>query len=69
MMNGNRVIRVIKRGQRQELTASAAPPVENDKEPVESARRVKTVVSAWVREWQERSAQRRPTLNSLFQGA
>ena len=68
-MNGNRAIRVIKREQTQGLTPSPEPAVENSKEAVESARRVKTVLSAWSRESQQSSAQRHRRLNSVCQAS
>ncbi len=68
-MTSNRGGRVIMRDQRQGLSASAEPPVESRKEASESTRRVQRVVSAWVREGQNRSAERRVTLNSFFESA
>lgn len=65
-MNDKKSIRVIKREQRQFQTAPAESPA---RQPVETARDVKTIVSGWVRERQQRTRDYHRTFASLFQKA
>ncbi len=59
-MNPNRTIRIIKRGQRARAEGAAqTPPAAGPATP--SEREVRTVVSAWVREHQQRTEEFRRT--------
>lgn len=64
-MNDKRTIRVIKREQRQFQNAPAELP---RRKPATASRDVKTIVSGWVRECQQRR-DFHPSFDSLFQKA
>lgn len=68
-MNGNRTVRIIKRGQKQDSIAPATCSEPKSKPAVESYRNIKMTVSAWVRERRERLAEETRSFNSLFQQA
>ena len=65
-MQQNRPVRVIKRDQREsaDSAAVAAVPLAESAETAE--RKLKTVVSGWVREHQQRSEEYRQMFASLF---
>lgn len=65
-MNGNRAIRVIKRNQRQDKASPTELPEQKSHTALESSRTVKTIVSGWVREWQQHSSDHQHTFASLF---
>jgi hypothetical protein len=66
IMQQNRPVRVIKRDKREsaESATVAAAPLEESTETAE--RRLKTVVSGWVREHQQRSEEYRQMFASLL---
>lgn len=68
-MNANRAIRVIKRDQRQDKASPTELPEQKSNTALESSRKVKTIVSGWVREWQQHSSDHQHTFASLFQKA
>jgi hypothetical protein len=63
-MQQNRPVRVIKRDQRESIDNSIAAPVAETTESAE--RKLKTVVSGWVREHQQRSEEYRQMFASLL---
>ena len=63
-MEQNRPVRVIKRDQRERTESVAKAVTEDGAETIE--RKLRTVVSGWVREHQERSEEYRRMFTSLL---
>lgn len=63
-MQQNRPVRVIKRDKRGSADSAAAAPLAESTETAE--RKLKTVVSGWVREHQQRSEEYRQMFASLL---
>jgi hypothetical protein len=66
-MNTNRPVRVIKKGERQEA-AVVSPAGVVEKSAAGREREMRTVVSGWVSEHRQRSAELRQTFAAMFGG-
>jgi hypothetical protein len=65
-MQQNRPVRVIKRDQRESADSATATPAPLTESTEIAERKLKTVVSGWVREHQQRSEEYRRMFASLL---